>query len=134
MVGKDTRHFGDAFLFGSKNTTVTGDNTEVTVDDDGIDETELTKRGAEFVYLLRGVGSCVVYIGYELRNGNELHFSRCFHHTRPHSANFSKPPTERMYVRASSTISEYGLPSIVSSPMAQQSVMGLPLSCALRNA
>ena len=43
MVGKDTRHFGDTFLLGSEDTTASCDNTEVTVDDDGIDETELTK-------------------------------------------------------------------------------------------
>ena len=33
-----------------------------------------------------------------------------------------------------STISEYGLPSIMSSPIAQQSSTGFPVSCALRNA
>ena len=106
MVGKYTRHFGDAFLLGSEDTTVSCDNTEVTVDDDGIDEAKLTKRGAEFVYLLRRMRPGIVYIGYELRHGDELHFSRCFHHTRPHSANFSKPPAERMYSLAVSTISE----------------------------
>ena len=65
MVGKDTRHLGDAFLLGSKNTTVTGNYAMVTVDDDGIDETELTKGRAELIDLRRGVGSRVVDIGNE---------------------------------------------------------------------
>ena len=53
VVSKDARHLGDAFLLGSKNTTVTGNNAIVTVDDDGIDKAELTQRGTEFVDLLR---------------------------------------------------------------------------------
>ena len=81
---------------GGKNTTVTGNYTIVTVDDNGIYETELSQRGAELVDLLRAVCPSVVYIRYQLRNGNELHFGRCFHQTSPHSANFSKPPTKRM--------------------------------------
>ena len=43
VVGKDTRHLRDAFLLGGKNTTVTGNNAIVTVDDDGIDKAELTE-------------------------------------------------------------------------------------------
>ena len=96
MVGKDARHLGDAFLFGGKNTTVTGNYAIVTVDDDGIDEAELSQRGAELVDLLRAVCPGVVDIGNQLRDGDELHFGRCFHQTSPHSANFSKPPTEWM--------------------------------------
>jgi len=96
VVGKDARHLGDAFLLGSKNTTVTGNNAIVTVDDDGIDKAELSKRGAELIDLLRAVCPGVINIGNQLRDGDELHFGRCFHQTSPHSANFSKPPTERM--------------------------------------
>ena len=134
VVGKDARHLGDAFLLGGKNTTVTGNNAIVTVNDNGIDEAELSKRGAELIDLLRAVCSCVVYIRHQLCNGNELHLSRCFHQTSPHSANFSKPPRSEMYFRAISTISSYGLPYTASSPMAQQSVTGLPVSWALRKA
>ena len=43
VVGKDARHLRDAFLLGGKNTTVTGNNAIVTVDDDGIDEAKLTQ-------------------------------------------------------------------------------------------
>ena len=96
MVGKDTRHFGDAFLLGGKNTTVTGNYAIVTVDDDRIDKTELTERGAELIDLFWAVCPGVVDIRHQLCNGNELHFGRCFHQTSPHSANFSKPPTERI--------------------------------------
>ena len=53
VVGKDARHLGEAFLLGGKNTTVTGNNAIVTVNDNGIDEAELSKRGAELVDLLR---------------------------------------------------------------------------------
>ena len=38
----------------------------------------------------------VIAIGNQLRDRYELHLGRCFHQTSPHSANFSKPPTERM--------------------------------------
>ena len=134
VVGKDARHLGDAFLLGGKNTTVTGNNAIVTVDDNGIDEAELTERGAELIDLFRAVCPGVVDIRHQLCNGNELHFGRCFHQTSPHSANFSKPPRSEMYFRAISTISSYGLPSTASSPMAQQSVTGLPVSWALRKA
>ena len=96
VVSKDARHFGDAFLLGGKNTTVTGNYAIVTVDDDGIDETELTERGAELVDLLRAVCPGVIDIGNQLRDRYELHLGRCFHQTSPHSANCSKPPTVRM--------------------------------------
>ena len=96
VVGKDARHLRDAFLLGGKNTTVTGNNAIVAVNDNGIDEAKLTQRGAELVDLLRAVCPGVVDIGNQLYNGNELHLGRCFHQTSPHSANFSKPPTEWM--------------------------------------
>ena len=79
VVGKDARHLGDAFLLGGKNTTVTGNNAIVTVDDNGIDEAELTERGAELIDLFRAVCPGVVDIRHQLCNGNELHFGRCFH-------------------------------------------------------
>ena len=44
VVGKDARHLGDAFLLGGKNTTVTGNHAIGTVNDNGIDEAELTER------------------------------------------------------------------------------------------
>ena len=96
VVGKDTRYLSDAFLLGGKNTTVTGNNAIVTVDDDRIDEAELSQRGAELIDLLRAVGPGVVDIRYQLRDGDKLHFGCCFHRISPHSANFSKPPTERI--------------------------------------
>ena len=79
VVGKDTRHLRNAFLLGGKNTTVTGNNAIVTVDDDRIDKAELTERGAELVDLLRRMGTGIVDIRYQLRDGDELHFGRCFH-------------------------------------------------------
>ena len=39
-----------------------------------------------------------------------------------------------MYLRATSTITEYGIPSTNSSPIAQHSSTGLPVSCAFRYA
>ena len=96
VVGKDAWHLVDTFLPGGKNTTVTGNYAIVTVDDNGIDEAELTQRGSELVDLLWTVSSGVVDIRYQLRNGDELHLGRCFHQTSPHSANLSKPPTERV--------------------------------------
>lgn len=53
VVGKHTGNLGDAFLTGSKNTTMTGDYAEITVDNYRIDEAELTERGTELIYLLR---------------------------------------------------------------------------------
>ena len=96
MVSEDARHLGIAFLLGGKNTTVTGNYAIVTVDDDGIDKAELSQRGTELIDLLRAVCPGVVDIGNQLRDGDELHFGRCFHQTSPHSANFSKPPTDWM--------------------------------------
>ena len=62
MVNKNARHICDAFLAGSKYTTVTGDNTEITVDNYGIDKTELTKARSELINLLGGVRSCIIYV------------------------------------------------------------------------
>ena len=50
------------------------------------------------------------------------------------SANRSKPPTLSIKFRLVSTISEYGMPSTVSSPIAQHSSTGLPVSWALSQA
>ena len=105
MVGKDTRNFLDAFFFGSKNTSMSGNHAIVAVDDDGVDKTELPERRAELGDLLRGVGAGIVHIGYQFGDRYQLHFRCCFHRTSPHSANFSKPPRLWMYLRAVSTIS-----------------------------
>ena len=104
VIHEDAGHLGDAFLFGSEKTTVTGDDAIVTVDDDRIDKAELPQRGAELHDLLRGVRPGVVDIRHQLADRHQLHISRCLH-TSPHSANFSKPPTERIYSRQISTIS-----------------------------
>ena len=48
--------------------------------------------------------------------------------TRPHSAKRSKPPRFIMYSRAVSTISLKGTPPTWSSPMAQQTSTGFPVS------
>ena len=66
VVSKYTRHLGDTLFTGSKNTTVTGDNAIVTVDDDGIDEAELSERGSELVDLGRRMCLGIVRIGDEL--------------------------------------------------------------------
>ena len=96
MVGKDARHLRDTFLLGGKNTTVAGNYAIVTVDDNGIDEAELPQGGAELVDLLRAVCSGIIDIGNKFADGDKPHFCGCFHQISPHSANFSKPPTERM--------------------------------------
>ena len=83
MVGKDARNLCDAFFLRRKNTTVAGDNAKVTVDDHGIDEAELSQRGAQLIYLFRGVGTRVIDIRHQLCNRNELHFSRCLHIASP---------------------------------------------------
>ena len=105
VVGKDTRHFLDAFLLRRQDSSVACDHAIVTIDDDGIDEAELPERRAELSDLLRGVGAGVVRIGYQLSNRHKLHFRCRFHRTSPHSANFSKPPRDWMYFRAVSTTS-----------------------------
>ena len=69
MIRKHTGYLGDALFSGGKNTTVTGDDAEFTVDDDGIDEAELTERGAELIDLLRGMGTGIVLIGYQFIRG-----------------------------------------------------------------
>ena len=95
VIHKDTGHLGDAFLLGGKQTTVTGDDAIVTVDDDRVDKAEFPQRRAELHDLLRRVRPSIVDIGHQFADGHQLHISRCFH-TSPHSANFSKPPTERI--------------------------------------
>ena len=105
MVGKDTRNFLDAFFFGSKNTSMSGDYIEIPVNDNGVDKAELPEGGAELRNLLRGVGAGVVHIGHQFADWHQLHFRCRFHRTSPHSANFSKPPRDWMYLRAVSTIS-----------------------------
>lgn len=105
VVSKDARHFLDAFLLCRQDSAVACNHAIVTIDDDGINKTELPERRAELGDLLRGVGAGIVYIGYQLSNGYKLHLGRCLHRTSPHSANFSKPPRLWMYLRAVSTIS-----------------------------
>lgn len=56
----------------------------------GIDKAELSQRGTELIDLLRAVCPGVVDIRHQLRNGNKLHFGRCFHQTSPHSAKLLK--------------------------------------------
>ena len=53
VIHKDTGHLGDAFLLGGKQTTVTGDDAIVTVDDDRIDKAEFPQRRAQLHDLLR---------------------------------------------------------------------------------
>ena len=106
MVGKHTGNLSDAFFLCRQDSAVACNHAIVTVDDDGIDKAELPEGRAELGNLLRGVGSGVVYIGYQLGDWHKLHLSRCPHRTSPHSANFSKPPRDWMYLRAVSTISQ----------------------------
>ena len=105
VVGKDTRNFLDAFFFGSKNTSVSGDYIEIPVNDNGIDKSKLPEGRAELGDLLRGVGAGIVHIGYQFGDWHQLHFRCRFHRTSPHSANFSKPPRDWINFRAISTIS-----------------------------
>ena len=62
MVGKHTGDLGDAFFLGGKNTTVTGNDAVVTVDNDRIDEAELPQGRTQLCDLLRRVGARVVHI------------------------------------------------------------------------
>ena len=79
VVNVDTRHFRDAFLLRRHQATVTCDDIVFPVDDDRIDEAELTQRGTELLDLLRRVGAGVVYIRDELVGADKLKVSRCFH-------------------------------------------------------
>ena len=74
VVGKDTRNFLDAFFFGSKNTSVSGDYIEIPVNDNGIDKSKLPEGRAELGDLLRGVGAGIVHIGYQFGDWHQLHF------------------------------------------------------------
>ena len=96
VVGEDARHLGNAFLLRGEDTAVSGDDAVIAVDDDGVYKTELPQRRPQFEDLLRGVRSCVIHIGNEFADRDEFHFRGCFHLISPHSANFSKPPTERI--------------------------------------
>ena len=79
VVNIDTRHFRDAFLLRRHQATVTCDDIVLPVDDDRIDETELTQRGTQLFYLLRRVSAGVIYIRDELVGADKLKIGRCFH-------------------------------------------------------
>ena len=53
MIRKHARDLFDTLFLCRKNTTVAGDHTIVTVDDDRIDKTKLTQGGPELIDLLR---------------------------------------------------------------------------------
>ena len=69
----------------------------LTVNDDGIDKAKLPNGGSQLIDLLLGVGPGIVLIRNQLGDRHKLHFTGCLaHQNNPHSANFSKPPTERI--------------------------------------
>ena len=105
VVGVDAGNLGDAFLLCRHDAAVTGDHVVIPVDDDGIHKAEFPQRSPELLNLLRAVCPRVIDVRYQFRNRYPFHFRRHVHRTNPHSANASKPPRERMYSRASSTIS-----------------------------
>ena len=94
MVGKHARNFLDVFFLRRHDPAVSGDHAIVAVDDDRIDKSKFTQRGAEFIDLFRGVGTRIIDIRHQFLDWNKLHFCRCLHRTSPHSANFSKPPMD----------------------------------------
>ena len=105
VVGKDTGHLPNAFLLGSKDTSVTGNHTILPIDNDRIDKAKLPQRGTELFNLLWRMCPGIIHIRYQLGNRHQLHFRCRLHRTSPHSANFSKPPRLWMYFLAVSTIS-----------------------------
>ena len=134
MVDKYTRHFVNALFTRRNHPAVSGDDAVVLVYDDGINESKLTKAGAELVYLLRRMGAGVVDIRHEFIDFHQFHVRGRLHRTNPHSANFSNPPMRAMYSLAMLTISAYGLPSTYSSPIAHESSTGVFCACALSQA
>ena len=79
MVGIYTRHFLDAFLLRRHQATMTCDDIVFPVDDDRIDEAELTQRGTELLDLLRRVGASFVYLRDELVSAGKLKVNRGYH-------------------------------------------------------
>ena len=73
MVGEYAGDLLDALLLCSKDTTVTGDNAVVTVDDNRIDKSELPQGGAQLVDLLRRVGPGVIRVRYQFFQWHKLH-------------------------------------------------------------
>ena len=110
----------------------TDNTTGRLIPDDRFDITELLDGAFQFfVFLVTGlqVLARVVFGRKHL-----YRFLFLNQHIRPHSANLSKPPMRSMKVLAVSTILSYGIPSTASSPMAQTSSTGVPVSCALSHA
>ena len=110
----------------------TDNTTGRLIPDDRFDITELLDGAFQFfIFLVTGlqVLARVVFGRKQL-----CRFLFLNQHIRPHSANLSKPPMRSMKALAVSTILSYGMPFTASSPMAQTSSTGAPVSCALSHA
>ena len=78
MVGEYAGDLPDTFFLRGKDTTVTGDNAVVTVDDNGIDKSELPQGGAQLVDLLRRVGPGVICVRHQFFQRHKLHLGGGF--------------------------------------------------------
>ena len=63
MVNENAGNLVDVFLLGCENTSMSGYDAVVSVDDDGIDKSKLPEGRAEFRDLLLAVGAGVVNVG-----------------------------------------------------------------------
>ena len=75
MLGKDARHALHTLRLGGGNTPMPCEDATLLVDDDGIDEAELTQTAAQLVDLLRRMRPCIVGIRHELVDSDELHIA-----------------------------------------------------------
>ena len=81
IIYKHTRHFGDVLGLCSENSSVTCNNIEIPVDDNGIDKTKFPQRGTQLVQLLRRVRSGIVDVRYQPVYLDKLHFTGRVHLT-----------------------------------------------------
>ena len=105
MVNEHARYFFDAFRFRRHNSAVSCYDGQIPINDDWVNEAELTQRRTQFQNLLLAVGSGIVRIRHELIGCDKREFGSRIHYPNPHSANFSKPPRSKMNSLAISTIS-----------------------------
>ena len=85
MVGEYAGDLPDTFFLRGKNTTVTGDNAVVTVDDNRIDKSELPQGGAQLVDLLRRVGPGVIRVRHQFFQRHKLQ-ACCVYNPRSHQS------------------------------------------------
>ena len=99
-------HFGDAHVDENLEPLVTADNPAGGfIPDDRLHIPELLNGAFQlFIFRITGLEVLAGVVACRQKVCRILFLNQ--HHTSPHSANFSKPPTERMYLRAVSAISE----------------------------